>query len=68
MNLGVGGEITIAALTALIARVTRFEGETRWPDGEPRRALDVSRARDRFAFVAETSLEDGLRRAIASYE
>ncbi len=72
VNLGVGGEITIAALTALIARLTHYEGDIRWdasrPDGQPRRALDVSRARERFGFVAETPLEDGLRSTIAWYE
>jgi GDP-L-fucose synthase len=71
-NLGVGAEITIRSLTELIARLTRFEGEIHWdaskPDGQPRRALDTSRARERFGFVAGTSFEDGLRRTIGWYE
>jgi GDP-L-fucose synthase len=72
VNLGVGREITIRDLVDLIARLTRFEGEVRWdaskPDGQPRRALDTSRARDRFGFEAKTSFEDGLRATIEWYE
>ena len=72
VNLGVGLEITIRDLVAVIARLTGFGGEIRWdptkPDGQPRRALDTSRARERFGFTARTSFEDGLRRTIAWYE
>ncbi len=72
VNLGTGREITIRDLVELIARLTRFDGEIRWdtakPDGQPRRALDTSRARERFGFVAATPFEDGLRRTIDWYE
>ena len=72
VNLGVGQEITIRELVELIARLTRFAGEIHWdstkPDGQPRRALDTSRARERFGFVAKTGFEDGLRRTIEWYE
>jgi GDP-L-fucose synthase len=72
VNLGVGAEITIRELVTLIARLTGFDGEIRWdatkPDGQPRRALDTSRARERFGFEAQTSFEDGLRRTIRWYE
>jgi len=72
VNLGVGREITIRDLVELIARLTGFTGEIRWdpskPDGQPRRSLDTSRARDRFGFEARTSFEDGLRRTIEWYE
>jgi GDP-L-fucose synthase len=72
VNLGVGSEITIRDLTELIARLTEFNGEIRWdpskPDGQPRRALDTSRARERFGFAAGTSFEDGLRATIDWYE
>ena len=72
VNLGVGREITIRDLVALIVRHTRFTGEIRWdpskPDGQPRRALDTSRARERFGFEAQTSFEDGLRATIDWYE
>jgi len=72
VNLGVGREITIRDLVELIARLTGFTGELRWdsskPDGQPRRALDTSRARERFGFEAHTSFEDGLRATIDWYE
>jgi GDP-L-fucose synthase len=72
VNLGVGREITIRDLVELIVRLTRFAGEIRWdpskPDGQPRRALDTSRARERFGFVASTDFEEGLRRTIDWYE
>ena len=72
INLGVGSEITIRALTELVARLTGFKGEIRWdpskPDGQPRRALDTSRAREAFGFSAGTAFEDGLRGTIEWYE
>ena len=67
-----GSEITIRALTELVARLTGFKGEIRWdpskPDGQPRRALDTSRAREAFGFSAGTAFEDGLRGTIEWYE
>jgi GDP-L-fucose synthase len=72
VNLGVGREITIRELVMVVVRLTGFAGEVRWdpskPDGQPRRALDVSRARERFGFVAGTSFEDGLRSTVEWYE
>jgi len=72
VNLGTGSEITIAELVTIIARLTGFTGEIRWqtdkPDGQPRRRLDVSRAYEKFAFRAETPLEEGLKLTIDSYE
>ena len=48
-----------------------FEGRLAWdrtkPDGQPRRSLDTSRARELFGFSATTGLEDGLRRTIDWY-
>ncbi len=71
-NLGVGAEITIRDLVEFIARLTGFTGEVSWdptkPDGQPRRALDTSRARERFGFVARTTFEDGLRATIGWWE
>jgi GDP-L-fucose synthase len=71
VNLGSGKEIRIKDLAALIARLTGFHGEIVWdtsrPDGQPRRALDTSRAEREFAFRAATSLEEGLRRTIEWY-
>jgi GDP-L-fucose synthase len=72
VNLGAGFEIAMRDLAAAIKRATRYEGEIVWdtsrPNGQPRRMLDVSRARERFGFVAETRLEEGLERTIAWYE
>jgi GDP-L-fucose synthase len=71
VNLGVGAEITIRELTELIARLTGFTGQIRWdptkPDGQPRRALDTSRAREGFGFTSSTPFEDGLRATIEWY-
>lgn len=68
VNLGAGREITIRALVELIAELTGFTGELVWdaskPDGQPRRMLDTSRARERFGFEASIPLEDGLRETI----
>jgi GDP-L-fucose synthase len=72
INLGSGREITVKDLTELIAKLTGFTGRIAWdptkPDGQPRRCLDVSRAKEQIGFVAKTSLEDGLRRTIEWYE
>jgi GDP-L-fucose synthase len=72
VNLGVGQEITIRELVEVIVRLTDFAGEVRWdptrPDGQPRRALDTSRARERFGFEAGISFDEGLRRTIERYE
>jgi GDP-L-fucose synthase len=71
VNLGAGREITIRELVTMIAKLTGFEGSIRWdpskPDGQPKRLLDTSRARDRFGFVAEMTFEDGLRRTVEWY-
>lgn len=71
VNLGAGFEISIRDLTELIGELMGFEGELRWdatkPDGQPRRQLDTSRARERFGFVAETDFRTGLRRTIDWY-
>jgi GDP-L-fucose synthase len=72
VNLGVGQEITIRDLVERIVQQTGFLGEIRWdatkPDGQPRRALDTSRAQELFGFSAVTPFEVGLRRAIDWYE
>jgi GDP-L-fucose synthase len=72
VNLGAGREISILDLAETIARLTGFKGRLEWdaskPDGQPRRCLDTSRARERIGFVAGTSLEEGLARTIEWYE
>jgi GDP-L-fucose synthase len=68
MNIGSGREITIRALTELVARLSGFTGRIEWdatkPDGQPRRQLDVSRANTEIGFVADTPLEQGLAKTI----
>jgi GDP-L-fucose synthase len=63
--------ISIKDLLETIARLTGFEGKIVWdtskPNGQPRRKLDVSRARERFGFESQTPFEEGLRRTIAWY-
>jgi GDP-L-fucose synthase len=69
MNLGSGAEIGIRALAEKIASLVGYSGDvvcdTTQPNGQPRRKLDVSRAREQIGFSARTSLDDGLRRAYA---
>jgi GDP-L-fucose synthase len=72
VNLGSGNEISIKDLSELIARLTGFQGELVWdttkPNGQPRRALDVSRAAEYFGFRAQMPFEEGLRRTIEWYK
>jgi GDP-L-fucose synthase len=71
VNLGNGVEISIRDLAGEIARATGFAGRFVWdtskPNGQPRRCLDVSRARERFGFVARTSFADGLKQTVDWY-
>jgi GDP-L-fucose synthase len=71
VNLGTGREISIRDLATLIAERTGFRGSFEWnttrPDGQPRRALDVSRARDGFGWTAQVPLEEGLDATISWY-
>jgi GDP-L-fucose synthase len=71
VNLGTSEETSIRELAELIAELTGFDGEIVWdtsmPNGQPRRRLDVSRAKDLFGFEAQTRLRDGLARTIEWY-
>jgi GDP-L-fucose synthase len=72
VNLGSGYEISIKDLAEMIVRLTGFEGKLVWqtdkPNGQPRRGLDVSRARAYFGWSAQTPFEEGLRRTIEWYK
>ncbi len=72
VNIGAGSEIKIADLARLIADLTGFAGEIRWdaskPDGQPRRCLDVSKAKAYFGFEAQMPLEVGLKQTIDWYD
>jgi GDP-L-fucose synthase len=71
VNIGSGFEISIKDLAEKIARMTGFEGELVWdiskPNGQPRRALDTSRAREKFGFEAQTDFDAGLEKTIDWY-
>jgi GDP-L-fucose synthase len=72
VNLGSGQEISIKELAELIARLTGYEGKLVWdsskPNGQPRRALDTSRAAEYFGWRAHTPFPDGLRQTIEWYQ
>ena len=71
VNIGSGYEIRIRELAEKIAKLTGFDGEVWWdsskPDGQPRRRLDVSRAREHFGFEAKMPFDEGLRATIDWY-
>ena len=71
INIGAQREITIRELIPLIAELTGFKGEIRWdsskPDGQPRRCLDTSRARELFGFTSTTDFREGLQATIDWY-
>jgi GDP-L-fucose synthase len=72
VNLGTGIDISIRELATLIAREAGFTGTFVWdktkPNGQPKRQLDVTRARERFGFTAEIPFGEGIRRTIEYYE
>jgi GDP-L-fucose synthase len=72
VNIGSGQEIAINDLVEMIRRMTGYRGKVvrdlSKPDGQPRRCLDTSRAREEFGFIARTPFEEGLRRTIEWYE
>ena len=71
VNIGASKEIAIGDLAALIADVTGFTGDIRWdttkPNGQPRRSVDGTRARELFGFEARTPLREGIERTVAWY-
>ena len=71
VNIGAGFEIIIKDLVNLIVKLTSFKGKVIWdtskPDGQPRRMLDTSKAKNEFGFKASTSFEFGLRKTIEWY-
>ncbi|WFN36780.1 GDP-L-fucose synthase [Methanomicrobium antiquum] len=72
VNIGSGMEISVKDLVHLISRLIGFKGDIVWdktkPDGQPRRCLDVSRAKDEFGFTAKMGFEEGLKKTIEWYE
>lgn len=72
VNLGAGFEITIKDLAETIREMVGYQGKIDWdltkPDGQPRRCLDVTRAKTLFGFTARTGFKEGLRRTIDWYK
>jgi len=72
VNLGSGYEVSIRDLAAMIARHVGFTGDIVWetdkPNGQPRRALDVTRAKEYFGWRASMPFEEGIRRTIAWFQ
>ena len=71
VNIGAGFEISIRDLVDLIVELTGFQGKVVWdgtkPDGQPRRMLDTTRAREEFGFRAKTGFREGLQKTIEWY-
>jgi GDP-L-fucose synthase len=71
VNIGSGKEISILKLVETISNLTGFDGEIKWdstkPDGQPRRCLDISRAKEEFGFIAKMNFEEGLKRTVEWY-
>lgn len=71
VNLGTGVEISIRDLAAIVANASGYRGDVVWdrskPNGQPRRCLDVSRARDWFGFEAKCPLQEGIARTVEWY-
>jgi len=71
VNLGTGVETSIRETAELVAEIVGFEGRITWdpsmPNGQPRRSLDASRAKELFGFEARTPLRDGLEKTVAWY-
>lgn len=72
VNLGAGFEISIKDLVEKIRSIVGYEGEIVWdttkPDGQPRRMLDVTRAKDKFGYSATTDFDNGLKATINWYQ
>ena len=72
INIGSGEEITIAELAAFVAEAAGYEGSIHWdttrPNGQPRRQLDTSRARERLGFSAEVDFATGIKNTVEYFE
>lgn len=72
VNLGSGEEIRIGELVYMIRELVGYDGEVEWdttrPDGQERRKLDVSRAKEEFGFESEMPLMEGLVETIEWYK
>jgi GDP-L-fucose synthase len=71
INLGTNFEISIKDLVELICELMDFTGEIIWqtdqPNGQPRRCLDTTKAKEAFGFTAQVELRQGLKNTIEWY-
>ncbi|MEP6993718.1 MAG: GDP-L-fucose synthase [Acidobacteriota bacterium] len=72
VNIGAGFEISIRALAEKVAGLTGFRGAIRWdpsrPNGQARRSLDTTRAREAFGFTPRVDFTEGLRETLAWWD
>lgn len=72
VNIGSNNEVKIRQLVKIIGEVTGFKGKIVWdktkPDGQPRRKLDVSKAKKEFGFVSKVGFKQGLKKTIEWYK
>lgn len=70
VNAGTGKEITIKALSEMVARIVGYQGEIKWdttkPNGTPRKLLDVSKAA-KMGWTYKTELEEGIKMAYEDF-
>lgn len=70
VNAGTGKELTIKALTELVAKTVGYEGRIEWdttrPNGTPRKLLDVSKAAA-LGWTYQTKLEEGIALAYKDF-
>lgn len=71
INLGTNSEVSIRDLVTLICQLMDFKGDVVWltdkPNGQPRRCLDTAKAKAKFGFTANITLEQGLQNTIDWY-
>ncbi|NDB61047.1 GDP-L-fucose synthase, partial [bacterium] len=72
INLGSGSEIRIKDLIDKIVKYCEYDGEVRWnsskPDGQPRRLLDISKAKELLGWEPKQNFDDGLRQTVEWYK
>jgi nucleoside-diphosphate-sugar epimerase len=68
VNLGSGYEISIKDLAEMVVKLTGFQGKLVWqtdqPNGQPRRGLDVSRAKELFGWCAQVPFDEGMKQTV----
>lgn len=71
INIGSGFEVSMHELARTICEIVGYQGEIRWdtskPNGQPRRCLDVSRAKSEIGFSANVLLPYGIEQTYKWY-